>query len=61
MADMQMSSDDAQDVTDSALTNFGNSSSLNNDIDSTTNPTDNANTKPNGSHIQSSMMMSHMI
>lgn len=56
-ADMQMGYDDAKDVTFNA-SNIGNSSSLNN-INSIVNPTINAN-KTNG-HIQSTMMMSHMI
>lgn len=59
-ADMQMSHDDLKDATSNAYTNFGNSSSLNN-INSIVDPTINANKKPNGSHIQSAMMMSHMI
>lgn len=59
-ADMQMAYDDIKDATSNAFTNFGNSSSLNN-INSIVNPTISANKKPNGSHIQSAMMMSHMI
>lgn len=59
-ADMQMSHDDIKDVATNAYTNFGNSSSLNN-TNSIVNPTTNANKKPNGPHIQSAMMMSHMI